>query len=92
MTVLIVSCHPDDMEFMMAGTALLLRDAGCAVHHINVANGSVGSVDLRPEEITAVRWKEATRSAALLGSVPVAVIYSFFVDYYVSSLTGAVKE
>jgi multiple sugar transport system permease protein len=31
-------------------------------------------------------------AGALLGSVPVAIMYSFFVDYYVSSLTGAVKE
>ncbi|MEZ5847843.1 MAG: carbohydrate ABC transporter permease [Geminicoccaceae bacterium] len=31
-------------------------------------------------------------AGALLGSVPVALFYSFFVEYYVSSLTGAVKE
>jgi multiple sugar transport system permease protein len=31
-------------------------------------------------------------AGSLLGSVPVALIYSFFVEYYVSSLTGAVKE
>jgi multiple sugar transport system permease protein len=31
-------------------------------------------------------------AGALLGSVPVAVLYSFFVEHYVSSLTGAVKE
>lgn len=31
-------------------------------------------------------------AGALLGSIPVAVFYSFFVEYYVSSLTGAVKE
>jgi len=31
-------------------------------------------------------------AGALLGSVPVAVLYSFFVEYYVSGLTGAVKE
>jgi multiple sugar transport system permease protein len=31
-------------------------------------------------------------AAALLGSVPVVVLYSFFVEHYVSSLTGAVKE
>ena len=32
-------------------------------------------------------------AAALLGSIPVAVIYSFFVDYYVAGLTaGAVKN
>jgi multiple sugar transport system permease protein len=31
-------------------------------------------------------------AGALLGSIPVAIFYSFFVEYYVSSLTGAVKE
>ena len=31
-------------------------------------------------------------AGALLGSLPVAILYSFFVDHYVSSLTGAVKE
>ena len=31
-------------------------------------------------------------AAALLGSLPVVIMYSFFVEYYVSSLTGAVKE
>jgi multiple sugar transport system permease protein len=34
----------------------------------------------------------ALMAGALLGSLPVAIFYSFFVDYYVSSLTGAVKE
>ena len=34
----------------------------------------------------------ALMAGALLGSLPVAVFYSFFVEYYVSSLTGAVKE
>ena len=31
-------------------------------------------------------------AGALLGSIPVAVLYSFFVDHYVSGMTGAVKE
>jgi len=31
-------------------------------------------------------------AGALFGSIPVALLYSFFVEYYVSSLTGAVKE
>jgi multiple sugar transport system permease protein len=34
----------------------------------------------------------ALMAGALLGSLPVAVIYSFFVEYYVSGMTGAVKE
>ena len=31
-------------------------------------------------------------AGALMGSLPVAILYSFFVEYYVSGLTGAVKE
>jgi multiple sugar transport system permease protein len=31
-------------------------------------------------------------AGALLGSFPVALVCSFFVEHYVSSLTGAVKE
>lgn len=31
-------------------------------------------------------------AGALLGSLPVAIVYSFFVEHYVSSMTGAVKE
>jgi multiple sugar transport system permease protein len=34
----------------------------------------------------------ALMAAALLGSVPVVVFYSFFVEHYVSAMTGAVKE
>ena len=34
----------------------------------------------------------ALMAGALLGSLPVAVVYSFFVEYYVSVMTGAVKE
>ena len=31
-------------------------------------------------------------AGAMLGSLPVALVYSFFVEHYVSSMTGAVKE
>ncbi|HYF56488.1 MAG TPA: carbohydrate ABC transporter permease [Salinarimonas sp.] len=34
----------------------------------------------------------ALMAGALLGSLPVVILYSFFVDYYVASMTGAVKE
>jgi multiple sugar transport system permease protein len=34
----------------------------------------------------------ALMAGAMLGSLPVAIFYMFFVEYYVSSLTGAVKE
>lgn len=31
-------------------------------------------------------------AGALMGSLPVAILYSFFVEHYVASMTGAVKE
>jgi multiple sugar transport system permease protein len=31
-------------------------------------------------------------AGALLGSIPVAIVYSFFVEYYVAGMTGSVKE
>ena len=40
---------------------------------------------------TSTEWG-ALMAGALFGSLPVAVIYSFFVEYYVSGMTGSVKE
>jgi len=37
------------------------------------------------------RWG-SLMAGALLGSVPVAIVYMFFINHYVSAMTGAVKE
>ncbi len=37
------------------------------------------------------RWG-SLMAGALVGSLPLVILYSFFVEYYVSALTGAVKE
>ena len=42
-----------------------------------------------PRQVTVLL---SDRAGTLLGSLPVAFIYSFFVEYYVSGLTGSVKE
>jgi N-acetylglucosamine malate deacetylase 1 len=68
MTVLAISAHPDDIEFTMAGTLLLLKKAGCDIHLINIANGCYGSMTLAPPDIAAIRWQEALASARLLGA------------------------
>jgi LmbE family N-acetylglucosaminyl deacetylase len=67
MRVLAAAAHPDDIEFMMAGTLLRLADAGCEIHLWNLANGCCGSATLSREETAAVRWREAQASAALAG-------------------------
>jgi LmbE family N-acetylglucosaminyl deacetylase len=38
--VLALSAHPDDIEFLMAGTLALLARSGCTVHYLTLANGS----------------------------------------------------
>ena len=64
-----VGSHPDDIEFMMAGTLLRLKKAGYEVHYMNVANGCMGTNSKRHAEIVAIRLEEAQESAALAGAV-----------------------
>ena len=67
MIALAAAAHPDDIELMMAGTLLRLKDAGCKIHLWNLANGCCGSNTLSREEAAAVRWAEAESSAKLAG-------------------------
>lgn len=67
MRILAAAAHPDDIEFMMAGTLLRLKDAGHEIHLWNLANGSCGSSSLNADQIAEIRWAEAQRSAACAG-------------------------
>jgi LmbE family N-acetylglucosaminyl deacetylase len=64
--VLAVGAHPDDVEFMCAGTLKLLKEKGYAIHIAVVANGDLGSNVEGPEAITKIRRKEALDAASLL--------------------------
>jgi len=33
-----IAAHPDDIEFLHGGTLLLLKQAGWAIHYLNVAS------------------------------------------------------
>jgi len=68
MKALAVGAHPDDVEFMCAGTLLLLRDAGFDVDIVTFTAGDCGSMEAPPERIARVRRGEAERAAALLGA------------------------
>lgn len=65
-SVLAVAAHPDDIEFVMAGTLLQLRDRGWEVHYFNIANGCCGSTTLDRQQCAAVRLEEARRAAAMI--------------------------
>lgn len=67
-TALAIAAHPDDIEFMMAGTLLLLGEAGYELHMMNVANGSCGTATEDRESIIERRWAEAQDAAKALGA------------------------
>lgn len=69
MRILAAAAHPDDIEFMMAGTLLRLKDAGHEIHLWNLANGSCGSSTLDARTIAEIRWDEARHSAACAGGI-----------------------
>lgn len=64
-----IAAHPDDIEFMMAGTLLLLKDAGAQIHMWNLANGSCGSMVHSRDEIIGIRMREAEESAKVAGAI-----------------------
>ncbi len=68
LTALAVGAHPDDVEFVMAGTLSLLAKAGFEPHILTVANGSGGTVRHSREEIIRIRCKEAQRAAEVIGA------------------------
>jgi len=65
--VLAIFAHPDDAEFLCAGTLTLLRDAGWAVHIATMAPGDKGTEVYSREEISAIRKGEAARAARVIG-------------------------
>lgn len=67
-SALAIAAHPDDIEFTMAGTLLLLREAGWQTHYINVSTGSCGSLVHGAAALRKIRRREAQKSAALLGA------------------------
>ncbi len=66
--VLAFGCHPDDVEFICAGTLALLAQKGCEVHIAVMAGGDVGSPTLPRAEIRALRLKEAQAAAEVIGA------------------------
>lgn len=66
--VLAAGAHPDDIEFMMAGTLLRLKDAGCEIHYWNVLSGSMGTGHYSARKAARVRTAEAKAAAALAGA------------------------
>ena len=68
-TALAVAAHPDDIEFLMAGTLIALGEAGYEIHYWNLANGCCGSTEHDAEATARIRREEARRAAASVRAV-----------------------
>jgi len=91
-----IGCHPDDIEFMMAGTLLMLKQAGYETHYMNIANGSCGSQVYAAAELIRIRRKEAQTAARLLGAEfhPSLVddLCVYYEDKTLRRLTAVIRE
>jgi LmbE family N-acetylglucosaminyl deacetylase len=66
---LVVSAHPDDIEFGCAGTVAEWTDAGAEVTYCIVTDGSTGTQDrsLMGEKLANIRREESERAAKIVG-------------------------
>ena len=65
---LAILAHPDDAEFLCAGTLLRLkREAGWTVHIATMTAGDCGSAEFAPEAIAAIRRGEGLAACETVG-------------------------
>ena len=60
--------HPDDAEFLCAGTLIRLRHTGWEVHIATATAGDCGTMQLNRWDISAIRTREAAAAAKLIGA------------------------
>jgi LmbE family N-acetylglucosaminyl deacetylase len=67
--VLVVVAHPDDIEFMCAGTLARWAEGGAEVCYLLVTDGTGGSRDpeMTPERLAAIRRAEQRAAAQAVG-------------------------
>lgn len=95
-TVLAVGAHPDDAEFLCAGTLALLEERGWRVAIATMTPGDLGSATLSRDEISRVRLEEAGKSAAILAAdyhcLESADFTIFFSDPPCRRATGLIRS
>src|SRR5690606_29662592 len=66
---LVITAHPDDVDFGAAGTVAVLTDAGVEVTYCLVTDGDAGGFDhsIPRSEMAAMRRDEQTRAAKEVG-------------------------
>jgi len=94
--VLAIAAHPDDIEFGMSGTLILLSKMGAEIHYMNIANGSCGTAEYDTEEIIKIRLEEAKNAAKQIGANFYPPIVNDFEIYYnrklLTKLSSVVRD
>ncbi len=85
-----IGSHPDDIEFMMGGTVLLLKQKGCELHYLNIANGSCGTQVHAKEEIIRIRREEGIKAAEYISAVYHESIVDDLAVFYTQGLISRV--
>jgi N-acetylglucosamine malate deacetylase 1 len=68
MNVLAIGAHPDDLEILCGGTLAKYRKNGDKVFMAHLCSGNMGGKNITPEELAAIRDKEAKNAAAMIGA------------------------
>ncbi len=90
--ILAFMAHPDDAEFLCAGTLARLKQQGYKIHLATMTAGDGGSAELTNEEIARIRYGEAERAAALLAAdYQCAHQRDFFVSFGQAPIQAALE-
>ena len=90
--ILAFMAHPDDAEFLCAGTLARLKKQGFAIHIATMTAGDGGSAELSNEEIARVRYNEAQQAAAILeADFHCAQQQDFFVTFEKKTVQAALE-
>lgn len=91
-----IAAHPDDIEFMMAGTLILLKQAGYEIHYMTLSDGNCGSMTMDAETTSKTRIQESKESAKILGATyhdPISHDFEIFYDHKtLQKLSGVLRE
>ena len=67
MNILVIGCHPDDVEIACAGTLAKCVKRGDKVIVCHVSTGNLGHVIIPPDELSVIRANEAKKAGSLAG-------------------------
>jgi LmbE family N-acetylglucosaminyl deacetylase len=76
--ILAIGAHPDDIDFLAAGSLAKFAAEGAAVHYLILTDGSRGSADRSADSTELVKMRKAEQDAA---GAAVGAAGSEFLDY-----------